>query len=138
LIVLDTSVVLTWFFPDETDSIKGESQKYVMQYGAIVPALWYYEVANGLLMAVRRNRIVPADGKMALGLLEKLSIECDSINPVAAWQAVLNVANTHALSAYDASFLELAMRRSLPLATLDKALLKAANSEGVTLLGGAA
>ena len=135
MIVLDTSVALTWFLPDEFPPVKAESKQYVVQSGALVPTLWFYEIANGLLMAVRRDRLLYSDGEDALALLDHLPIQQDMERVVAIWPEIFRIATSHGLTAYDATYLELAVRRRLPLATLDKKLVEAARAEGVRIFG---
>ena len=134
MIVLDVSIVLNWLFPDEDDELNPVTQDDVNKFGAIVPPLWYYEVANGLLIGLRRKRIVKADRDRALILLGRLPIQCDDALPVLVWQDTSMLADEHKLTAYDAAYLELAKRRRMPLATLDKALLKAANKENIQVM----
>ena len=103
--------------------------------GALVPALWRLEVANSLTMATRRGRIDAAFRNAALADLAVLDIATDPYTDDAAWLATLQIADRHRLTLYDAAYLELASRRLLPLATLDRALQAAALAEGVPTLG---
>ncbi len=134
MIVLDVSIVLNWFFPDEDDGLNPVTQDDVNKLGAVVPYLWYYEVANGLLMGLRRNRIVKTDRDRALILLGRLPIQCEDVQPFSTWQDISLLADEHNLTAYDAAYLALAKRRKIPLATLDKALLRAANKEKIQVM----
>ena len=101
---------------------------------AHVPALWLWETANVLVQAKRRGRISPAAIRTFLGLLEGLPISIDQPTTVSAWHDTLALARSHRLTSYDAAYLELALRRGLPLITRDKALQEAARLEGVALL----
>ena len=101
---------------------------------AHVPALWLWETANVLVQAERRGRISPAAIRTYLGLLEGLPISLDQPSTASAWHDTLALARSHRLTSYDAAYLELALRRGLPLATRDKALQAAARLEGVALL----
>lgn len=134
-LVLDASLTLSWFFKDErtpgTDAVLTE----VTENGAVVPALWRLEVANALQMAVRRKRIDAAFRDSALTLLSRLSIPADPDTDACAWAAILQLAGRFELTLYDAAYLELAQRRRLPLATLDRELRDAAAALGITLLG---
>jgi len=97
----------------------------------VVPQLWWYEVRNTLIVSERRGRLTPVDTSGFLRDLGDMLIEVDQ-EPSDA--SVLALARTHTLTVYDAAYLELAIRRGLPLATLDKDLLKAAKKERVPLL----
>ncbi len=101
---------------------------------AFAPALWRWEVANGLLMAERRKRIFPADCNRHLTELYALPVETDGNASQEAWNASLLLARKHSLTIYDAAYLELAIRQGVALGSLDTALRKAAKSEGVKLL----
>jgi predicted nucleic acid-binding protein len=100
---------------------------------AFVPTLWPLEVANVLLNGERRKRSTQAQAAKFLQSLAAMPITADDETNLHAWNATLNLARAHNLSAYDAAYLELAMRRSLPLATLDEKLKAAALAVGVTL-----
>lgn len=102
---------------------------------AVVPAHWFLEVANVLVMANRRNRIGVDDVVRYAELLSELEFEVDPESPARLFGDVLQLAQTHRLTSYDAAYLELAIRRKLPLATLDLELRGAAESVGVNLLG---
>ena len=102
----------------------------------LVPALFFWEVANALLMAVRRQRLSQAERVEALQLLEAQGFDVDPASPAVIWHDVIHLAEQCQLTAYDAAYLELAMRRGLPLATHDRALRAAARSLGVELLLG--
>lgn len=102
--------------------------------GAHVPALWELEVSNTLLVAERKQRLSQADSLYFLELLAALPIEHDQLPPCQTFQKILPLAREHALSSYDTAYLELAMRKNLPLATDDLSLKKAANHCGVKVL----
>ena len=103
--------------------------------GAVVPALWRLEVANSLTVAVRRGRIDADFRRAALVDLALLDITTDDQTGVQAWGETLNMADRFQLTVYDAAYLELAERRTLPLATLDAELRAAAKALGVRLVG---
>ena len=134
-LVLDASLTLSWFFKDErtpgTDAVLTE----VTENGAVVPGLWRLEVANALQMAVRRKRIDAAFRDSALAQLSQLFIPADPDTDAYAWTAILQLAGRFELTLYDAAYLELAQRRRLPLATLDRELRDAAAALGIALLG---
>lgn len=131
--ILDCSAALCWILPDEGDVATDTLLDRVAEAGALVPALWPFEVANVLLMAERRTRITPAERRQALTLLGDLPVRIDPPSRERVWTETLVLAQAHRLTAYDASYLELAIRHELPLATRDAALRVAAESCGVAL-----
>jgi predicted nucleic acid-binding protein len=132
--VIDSSIALSWCLPDEgtIDQIQHE----VAEWGAIAPLHWPLEVANALLMAERRQRITAAFRNAALQDLGALPIIFDDETSARAWNEILQVAEAHRLTAYDAAYIELAHRRALPLATLDADMRVAAHALGITVLAG--
>ncbi len=132
-LVLDASVTLAWCFEDESTPAIDAIMHRIANDGAIAPTLWRLEVANGLQMALRRKRIDIAYRDAALSRLDVLDIQLDSDTGVHAWSATVNLADLHALTIYDACYLELAQRRRLPLATLDANLANAARQCGVAV-----
>ncbi len=134
-LVLDSSVTLAWYFEDERTPATTALLRQVAVTGAIVPRLWRLEVANGLLVATRRGRIDPTYRETSLAELAMLPIDLDEDTDVYAWTTTLRLADIFRLTVYDAAYLELAQRRSLPLASLDRDLRDAANGLGIALLG---
>jgi predicted nucleic acid-binding protein len=132
--VLDASLVFPWLFEDEASAEADALLELVNAQGAVAPALWHLECANGLGMAERRGRLTAAAVQEAITLLEGLPLTIDAPVPARTFGAVLALMRTHRLTAYDATYLELAMRLGLPLATGDKALRTAAVASGVALL----
>jgi predicted nucleic acid-binding protein len=132
--VLDSSIALSWCLPNEdgTDQI----QQAMARSGAIAPEHWPLEVANALLMAERRRRINADFRNAALRDLATLPIALDAETAARAWDETLRLAETYRLRVYDAAYLELAQRRSLPLATLDTELRLGARALGIGLLAG--
>ena len=106
------------------------------EHGALAPGHWPLEVANALLMAVRRRRVDPRFCTAALRDLATLPIALDAETSARVWHDTLRLAEGHHLTVYDAAYLELAQRRKLPLATLDSALSAAAGALGVVLRAG--
>jgi predicted nucleic acid-binding protein len=135
--VVDASVALAWCFEDEKTSWSEEFLERLRRGDRInVPGHWAAEVANALLMGVRRKRIHPQQPQQLWDQLARLPIDPEpalTVTPVRG-KAVLALAEKHDLTAYDAAYLELAHRYGLPLATLDGDLRKAAQAEGVPLL----
>ena len=132
-IVIDASVTLAWIHGDERTEAIVSLFNNVAERGAHVPSIWPLEVANSLLQAVRRGRTNPSLRDRALDDLEAIDIAIDDETSEHAWHATLRLADAYGLTVYDAAYLELAQRRRLPLATLDKALLAAAPKAGVDL-----
>jgi predicted nucleic acid-binding protein len=129
--VLDASVAACWVFPDEHDQRADRAQRLVLQAGVVVPIQWWFEIRNVLILGERRSRITSAQSAEFLESLQSLSIELDDLPPS---PMVLGLARKHRLSFYDAAYLELAKRKSLPLATLDNTLSDAARAEGIALI----
>ena len=133
-LVLDSSATLAWIYSDETTERIRRLFDAVADDGAVVPALWRLEVANSLTVAVRRGRIDADFRRAALVDLALLDITTDDQTGVQAWGETLNMADRFQLTVYDAAYLELAERRTLPLATLDADLRAAAKALGVRLV----
>jgi len=133
-VVIDSSMALTWCFEDEASPQTDSLFERVRDDGAVVPALWHLELANVLLQAEKRGRIAPGDVATRLKLISELPITTDHETAVRAWGEVIALARAENLTAYEAAYLELAMRRSLPLSTRDDALIGAARRIGVTVL----
>jgi predicted nucleic acid-binding protein len=135
LCVLDASVALSWSFEDETSPYAEEVIEALKTRTAVVPLVWPLEIDNAILAAVRRRRIREADAFRFLTVLDALPLEIDlNVARETLGQRILGLGLTHGLSAYDASYLELAMRRGLPLATQDERLIRAADAAGINVL----
>jgi predicted nucleic acid-binding protein len=126
LFVLDASCALAWCFEDEASARALDILDQLQQGEAVVPALWLLEVADALLGAERRRRLSQAESARFLELLGRLPIRVEDTPHRRAWGEILSLARTHGISAYDAAYLDLAMRLGVPLATLDEALRRAA------------
>ena len=131
--VLDCSIALAWYFPDEADAYADYVQDSLAQAEAVVPSLWPLEVTNALVVGERRGRSTVAQATTWIALLKDLPIRIDRETVSRAWAETLQVARTHGLSAYDAAYLELALRLGVGLATLDGGLKAAAIAAGVPL-----
>jgi predicted nucleic acid-binding protein len=129
--VLDGSLTLAWFFEDEADAYAQAVENSFQRASAIVPSLWALEVANALLTGERRKRTTEAKVNAFLALLGSLPIVTDDETTMRAWHESIQLARAHQLSVYDGTYLELAIRRGLPLATLDDRLQAAAAACGV-------
>jgi predicted nucleic acid-binding protein len=134
-LVLDCSITLAWVYADETTAAVRQVFDLVSQGGAWAPALWRLEVANVLEMSTRRGRHNAAFRDATLADLTHLPIQIDGETDIRAWAETLGLAERHRLTLYDAAYLELAQRRELPLATLDRDLRRAAGEEKVQVLG---
>lgn len=129
--VLDASTALVWFLPDETSSVADQTLRLLGKRAAIVPDLFWHEMRNVLLTSYRRKRISLPEVSHSMGRLEQLSI---GTARAADNALILTLAERHTLTTYDAAYFALALDRQLPLATLDRKLTKAAESEGLPLL----
>lgn len=129
--VLDSSVALSWFLPDERSSTSRKLLFRVVDKGALVPALWPFEVGNALLIAQRRKRLTKQERIRAIRALLRLKIETDTESVRTVWMETLSLADDNDLTAYDASYHELALRSGLSLATFDDRLADAARKFGI-------
>jgi predicted nucleic acid-binding protein len=133
VVVLDASTALTWCFVDEASVNDPRIMWRVHNEGAIVPAVWSIEVANGLLRGLRRQRLSQDELDVFLDLLRDLDIQKDEMPIQYAFTTILTTGRAYQLTAYDSSYLDLAQRMHLPLVTADKGLAVAASQAGVTL-----
>ena len=124
--VVDTSVVGSWVLPDENHPEALTALERLKDDEAFAPSLLWFELRNLLLANERRQRITPTQTAAALNLVQELSLRLDGL---ADSDTTLQLARAHRLTIYDAAYLELAVRRHLPLVTFDAALAKAARSE---------
>lgn len=131
-LVLDASLALSWALPDEASAYSDAVLGKVAASGALVPGLWPHEVANGLLMAQKRGRYTTAQRMAFVEELLRLPIEVETSGARAVLDGQAALAERYSLTAYDASYLDLALRRGIPLATQDKAMKAAAHKAGVT------
>ena len=132
--VLDNSVTMRWFFGDgkpQELAYAGKVLDAMKVADAIVPETWALEVANVIARAEAKALVTEARSGAFLAMLEDVSIEVDAATFAHALGTTLQLARRNKLSAYDASYLELALRRGIPLATLDEDLQKAAKKAGV-------
>ena len=132
-LVLDASMTVAWLFDDERTEAAHAVMRRVVAEGAIVPSLWRLEVANVLRNAVRRERCNEAYVDRSLTRLARLAIKRDEETDDHAWSSTRILARKEDLSVYDAAYLELAIRRRMPLASCDKALLAAATRRKVAV-----
>lgn len=131
--VVDCSVTMAWCFEDEADAYAATVLKALARDTAVVPALWPYEVANVLMVAERHRRLRHADATRFLTLVGALPFEIDAALTVSSVSSLRTLAREHHLSAYDAAYLDLAIREGVPLATRDTALRNAARAAAIRL-----
>ena len=130
--VLDASITACWAFDEEDHPAAALALERIRTDEARVPSLWWFEIRNTLIVNERRGRLTEADVSAFLRSLSRLGVTVDR-DPEEA--GLLTLARRHRLSVYDASYLELARRESLPLATLDADLAAAARKEKLKLIG---
>ncbi len=133
--VLDCSITMTWCFGDQATQASSAILNRLERETALVPPHWFLEVTNVLAMAEKRRRIAPTASAEFLGLLGTLDVEVDDELPSRAFSQLMHLCRTHRLTSYDAAYLELAVRRQLPLASLDSDLRAGAERLGVSVLG---
>ena len=133
--VVDNSVVMAWCFEDESNGYTDTILECLEEGEAVAPAIWPLEVGNVLLVAERKGRLGKADVVRFLELVSNLPLFVEQESPKRMLTDIIGLARDLRLSTYDASYLDLAMRSGLPLATQDKLLAKAAKKCGVTLFG---
>lgn len=133
-LVLDASVALSWCFKNEATATGDRVLERLVLDAASVPAIWHLEIANVLALSERCGRITPAGSGEFMALLETLAIVVDEETPSRALGRVLDLARAEQLTAYDAAYLELAIRLGVPLASKDADLCDAAERLGVSVL----
>ena len=131
--VLDNTVTMAWCFTEEATEFTKTllSRLSNLTDSAVVPALWLYEVANVVELAVRKSRIPGEKALAFLGSLADLPIEVENPSRTQVFVTVRTLAGQYQLTAYDAAYLELAIRYQLPIASLDRALSRAALAAGL-------
>ena len=131
--VLDCSVTIAWCFDDEGSPYTDGVRDSLAEMRAVVPSIWPLEVANATIVGERRKRLDEARSRRFINLLEALPIVVDDETGNRAFGDISHLARTYQLSAYDAAYLELSIRRGLPMACLDGKLKAAATATGVLL-----
>ncbi len=129
---LDASAALAWALPEESPAAKQAWARTAID-SAVVPALWWFELRNGLIVNERRGRITEEETTRILRRVAKLLIAIDDAPDE---QRLMALARRHRLTVYDAAYLELALRENVPLATFDGSLAAGAKAESVPVLGG--
>jgi len=131
--VIDSSIVAAWHFADEQSPFADAVAICLAKLTAVVPSIFHLEIANILVVGERRKRSTEAQSTAFLVHLSALPIAIDTQTSSRAWADTIALARAHRLTAYDAAYLELALRESLPLASLDGDLINAANTVGLPL-----
>jgi predicted nucleic acid-binding protein len=133
--VADASVAVSWSVASQSSTLTDRLLDRIADGGVIaVPPLWPYEVSNSLVFLLRRRKIQKEDYAAARSLLNQLSVLIDEDGSRLAWSQVADLAVEHRLTVYDAAYLELAVRKHLPLASRDADLNRAAVRCGVETL----
>jgi len=132
--VVDASITLAWYFVDEKTAFTDAVLKRLPSEGALAPTIWPMEVANILILGERRQRITSAQSIHIVQELTLLPIEVDQAPVSLVFSTTLGLAQSLGITVYDASYLELAMRRGVALATIDRQLASAAATMGVPLI----
>ena len=130
-IVIDNSVFLAWCMADEEDPTATSAMQHVVEEGGVTPRIWWYELRNALLVNERRGRISPQ--QMSDTLADSLGLGI-SIDDQHDESLLLELARRFELTVYDAAYLEVAFRRGLALATLDRRLREAAEVMGIAVV----
>jgi predicted nucleic acid-binding protein len=133
--VLDCSVAVSWAFPEECTPGCTAVLERLETEQTVVPSLWFLEIANVLAISERKKRLTPGKSSEFIAMLRRFQIVVDEDAERRAFEHLLPLCRAHRLTSYDAAYLDLAVRRSLPIATLDADLRKAARTAGVALLG---
>lgn len=133
--VVDCSFVMTWFFEDEQEELAEKVLDQLSSFALLVPQIWLLEVINTLVVAERRKRTDSLKSQQFLQALEKFPIQTVPLTNTSESLNVFAFAREHKLSAYDACYLELAQRKSVPVASFDKSLISAAKRLGLEVWG---
>ena len=134
--VVDNSVVMSWCFKDETNQYADAILDCLSEATAFVPSIWPLEVVNVLLVAERKKRLSEADSVRFITLLSQLPIIVEHERPERMMKDLLALARSNNLSSYDASYLDLSMRKGIPIATLDTRLIEASKKTNIPILMG--
>ncbi|HSX20498.1 MAG TPA: type II toxin-antitoxin system VapC family toxin [Gammaproteobacteria bacterium] len=134
IFVLDCSVAAAWCFEDEFTSHAQDIFNLLNTMKAVVPNIWPLEISNVLCMAERHGRISADKCNSFLDIISSLAIELDMGHTSIFNNKIINLTRHHMITAYDAAYLELALRYNVPLASFDKKLCAVAKKEGIKVL----
>lgn len=132
--VLDASTTLLWCFPDEGTDRAQIALDRLGSTTALVPSIWALEIGNALQMGVRRGRLRDSQLERVADLIRRLDIQIEATTLTDVMERLIPLALRHQLSVYDSSYLDLALRRNLPLASSDRHLIEVASAVGVAIL----
>lgn len=135
MVVIDSSLALSWFFSGEQNACTIAVRDFVVEYGGHVPHIWALEVTNVLLQALNRKRLSLEHFDLAIEQYRLFPLYIDQKSTDMVWTATKDLARKYGLTTYDAAFLELAIRRGVPLASLDRDLRDAAKKEMIVVAG---
>lgn len=131
--VADASITLAWCLPGEATAFTDSLLHRLRTTSLVVPAIWPFEIANVLVVGQRRGRLEADEAAQCLRFLRSLPIDVEESGDLGALTSLVALAISHGLSAHDAAYLDVALTRGLPLATLDGQLQAAAHGAGVVL-----
>jgi predicted nucleic acid-binding protein len=132
--VVDASVAVAWCIDDEATPFTRNLLGRAVDNGIVVPSLWFLEMANVLRIAEKKSRVARETTDERLFNLAELIVAIDDIGPDRNWLQVLKLSRQHDLTSYDACYIAVALQHALPLASLDRAMIKAAKAESLTVL----
>jgi len=133
--ILDCSVYMSWCLNEATIKASSKILHSITKHGIIVPSLWVYEVTNVLTVSVRGNKLTVADAHGLINDIQLLPIEFDKPT-TENMSNIFNIANEHKLSAYDAAYIELALRTNTQIASFDKDIAKVSGKLGIKIFNG--
>jgi predicted nucleic acid-binding protein len=133
-LVVDTSIVVAWLLVDERSPDAAGVARLIDEVETWVPQLFPIEIGNALLVAERRNRVSAKYVLEQLAALQRMPLRLDTETNTHIWGRTYELAKDEGLTVYDATYLELAIRREAQLATLDDALVQAAQRRGLTVI----
>jgi len=133
--ILDCSVYISWCLREETIKESSKVLKSIIKNEIIVPSLWAYEVTNVLTISVRRYKLTVAETHSLINDIKLLPIEFDTPT-IEDISNIFNIANEQKLSAYDAAYIELALRTNTPIASFDKEVVKVSEKLGIKIFKG--
>ncbi|MDO8361120.1 MAG: type II toxin-antitoxin system VapC family toxin [Devosia sp.] len=134
MIVADASIILAWAYGEPNAHLATPVLRRIARDGAVVPPIWPMEIANSLELSVLRKRISIVQSDELRADIRQLAIRIEELSVQRIWDDVSALSRMHGLTIYDASYLELAVRQQLPLASFDQQLADAARAAGVPVL----
>lgn len=132
-IVVDASVTLDWLLESERSSYAAGVFGYIVRDGGVAPSIWPSEVTNGFLKALRRNRANIEEIERSFIVLASTNVRIDTFTDMEAMRTWFRLGNEYDLTSYDASYVDLALRERVPLATNDEKMRAAAKKLGIKI-----